>query len=75
MGVVEGGRNILLLTPPLQMPSKKTIGTHSGSFHCDEALACYLLKLTDTYKDADIIRSRDPKVLDTLDIIVDVGGN
>ena len=30
----------------------KTIGTHSGHFHCDEALACYMLKLLPEYKDA-----------------------
>ena len=26
------------------------IGTHNGTFHCDEALACYLLKLLPKYK-------------------------
>ena len=30
----------------------KTIGTHSGSFHCDEVLACYMLKVLPEYKDA-----------------------
>ena len=36
---------------------KKQIGTHSGSFHCDEALACYLLtNHTAEWKDAEIIR-------------------
>lgn len=52
----------------------KTIGTHNGTFHCDEALACHLLKLTDNFKDAEIVRSRDSKVLVDLDVIVDVGG-
>jgi len=51
----------------------KTIGTHSGSFHVDEALACFILKQLPEYKDATIIRSRDPQVLSTLDILVDVG--
>jgi uncharacterized UPF0160 family protein len=51
------------------------VGTHSGSFHCDEALACYLLvNHTVEYRDAKIIRSRDPAVLKTLPILVDVGG-
>lgn len=50
------------------------IGTHNGSFHCDEVLACFLLKQLPTYKDAEIIRTRDQKVLDTCDIVVDVGG-
>ena len=26
-----------------------TIGTHNGTFHADEALACYLLKLLPEY--------------------------
>jgi uncharacterized UPF0160 family protein len=51
----------------------KTIGTHSGSFHCDESLACFMLHQTNEYKGAKIIRSRDPKQLATADILVDVG--
>ena len=53
------------------MPS---IGTHSGTFHCDEALGCYLLKLTDQYKSAEVVRTRAPDTLQTLDIVIDVGG-
>lgn len=49
------------------------IGTHSGTFHCDEALGCFLLKQTPQFKDADVVRTRDPKVLQDLDIVVDVG--
>jgi len=71
------------------------IGTHNGTFHCDEALAVFLLRQTATYRDsgkfqfahtstkkksppppnipADLKRSRDPAVLDTCDIVVDVG--
>ena len=30
----------------------KVIGTHNGTFHCDEALAVYLLRLTEAYRDA-----------------------
>ena len=30
----------------------KTIGTHGGLFHCDEVLACYMLKVLPEYKDA-----------------------
>ena len=51
------------------------IGTHSGSFHCDEALGCFLLRQTSTYKDAEIVRTRDESVLSELDIVIDVGGN
>lgn len=57
-----------------KMKSTKVIGTHSGTFHCDEALAVFLLRLTDTFKDADLVRTRDPAKLEPLDIVVDVGG-
>ncbi|TFK30468.1 GAMM1 protein [Coprinopsis marcescibilis] len=56
-----------------QKMANKTIGTHNGTFHCDEALATFVLKQTDEYSDADVVRSRDPAVLDTCDIVVDVG--
>ncbi len=52
----------------------KTIGTHSGTFHCDEVLGCFLLLQTDTFAGAQIIRTRDPSVLDTLNVVIDVGG-
>ena len=51
-----------------------TIGTHDGTFHCDEALACSLLKMLPEYKNADIVRTRKPDKLDECDIVVDVGG-
>jgi len=51
-----------------------TIGTHNGSFHCDESLACSLLKILPRYQDASIVRTRDPAVLDTCTLVVDVGG-
>ncbi|XP_043602054.1 MYG1 exonuclease isoform X2 [Bombus pyrosoma] len=50
------------------------IGTHDGTFHCDEALACFMLKTLPRYKDAVIVRSRDMNILDACDIVVDVGG-
>lgn len=50
------------------------IGTHDGTFHCDEALACFLLRRTKAFAGATITRSRDPAVLDTMDAVVDVGG-
>jgi len=52
----------------------KKIGTHNGTFHCDEALACFMLKQLPEFKDAEIVRTRDPKLLDECDIVVDVGG-
>jgi len=52
----------------------KKIGTHNGTFHCDEALACFMLKQLPEFLDAQIVRSRDPAVLDKCDMVVDVGG-
>lgn len=52
----------------------KKIGTHDGTFHCDEVLACSLLKMLPEYKDAEIVRSRKPEILADCDIVVDVGG-
>lgn len=50
------------------------IGTHNGAFHCDEVLACFMLKRIPVYQDAEILRTRDQQTLDTCDIVVDVGG-
>ena len=44
-----------------------------GSFHCDEALGCFLLHQTKAYADATIVRSRDPEVLSGCDVVIDVG--
>ena len=47
--------------------------THSGRFHTDEVFACAALSLL--YPgEVEIIRSRDPEVWATGDIVVDVGG-
>ncbi|XP_017779279.1 PREDICTED: UPF0160 protein [Nicrophorus vespilloides] len=51
----------------------KAIGTHNGVFHCDEALACFMLKQLPEYADAEIKRTRDQAILDACDIVVDVG--
>ncbi|KAI0322707.1 metal-dependent protein hydrolase [Amylostereum chailletii] len=59
--------------PAKKQKQSKLIGTHNGTFHCDEALAVFLLRQTAGYRDADLTRSRDPKILDTCDIVVDVG--
>ncbi|XP_047439846.1 UPF0160 protein MYG1, mitochondrial [Mugil cephalus] len=52
----------------------KKIGTHNGTFHCDEVLACFLLRQLPEYADAEIIRTRDPARLAECDVVVDVGG-
>lgn len=67
----------LLPSPWAQPPARSgppLAGTHSGSFHCDEALGCFLLQQTAKFGGADIVRSRDPEVLKGLDVIIDVGG-
>lgn len=53
------------------MPAKQ-ICTHSGSFHADESLAVYMLKLLPEYKDATVVRSRKQEDWDASDIVVDV---
>ena len=50
----------------------KTIGTHNGRFHSDDVFSVALLKVL--YPDAKIVRSRDLEVLDTCDLVLDVGG-
>ncbi|KAK3682154.1 metal-dependent protein hydrolase [Podospora appendiculata] len=52
-----------------------TIGTHNGHFHADEALAVHMLRThIPTYRDASLIRTRDPALLATCHTVVDVGG-
>ncbi|XP_047407405.1 MYG1 exonuclease isoform X2 [Sciurus carolinensis] len=71
-----------MLSPESVPPPKRSrgdmapprIGTHNGTFHCDEALACALLRLLPEYRDAEIVRTRDPEKLASCDIVVDVGG-
>eukprot|EP01066_Platyproteum_vivax_P010098 Platyproteum_vivax@DN4493_c0_g1_i1.p1 len=50
-----------------------TIGTHSGKFHCDEAMGIALLKLLPGMKDAKVVRTRDDKELAEFDVVIDVG--
>ena len=52
---------------------QNAICTHSGSFHCDEALAIGLLKLMPEWKDAPIVRTRKTEIHDACKIVVDVG--
>ncbi|XP_012244607.1 UPF0160 protein MYG1, mitochondrial isoform X1 [Bombus impatiens] len=56
------------------MAKNVKIGTHDGTFHCDETLACFMLKTLPRYKDAVIVRSRNMNILNTCDIVIDVGG-
>lgn len=54
--------------------STMRICTHSGSFHADESLAVYLLRLLPKFRNAQLVRSRNPAEWEAADIVVDVGG-
>lgn len=43
-------------------------------FHCDEVLACFMLKSLPEYENSAILRSRDNTLLNQCEIVVDVGG-
>lgn len=64
---------------------RKAIGTHSGCFHSDDALACSMLRSLPEYQNHGItllnvfliiviVRSRNMDILNQCDIVVDVGG-
>lgn len=53
------------------MSGKKSVGTHDGIFHCDEVVAVMFLSLFNDI--TKIVRTRDAKILDGLDYVVDVG--
>lgn len=50
------------------------ICTHSGTFHCDEALACGMLKLLPEFAPMPIVRTRDEAAIAKAHIVADVGG-
>ncbi len=52
----------------------KSLGIHSGVFHADEVTACALLVLFDLVDETKIVRTRDPKILETCEYVCDVGG-
>ncbi|KAG7384601.1 hypothetical protein PHYBOEH_009406 [Phytophthora boehmeriae] len=54
--------------------AKKYIGTHNGTFHCDEALAVSMLKLLPKFAAHDVLRTRDESKLSQCEAVVDVGG-
>jgi uncharacterized UPF0160 family protein len=47
------------------------IATHNGPFHADDVLACAVLLWA--FPEAEVVRTRDPKVIATADIVFDVG--
>ena len=51
------------------------IGTHSGHFHADEALAVWMLREhLPEYAGSPLVRTRDPARLAECHTVVDVGG-
>lgn len=54
--------------------SSPYIGTHDGTFHCDDVTACFMLKTLDRFKNHEIVRTRSSEILSKADIVVDVGG-
>ena len=53
--------------------SPPIIATHDGVFHCDDALACFLLKNLSELSNAEVIRTRDESLIAKADVVVDVG--
>lgn len=57
----------------MENQAMKRIGTHNGVFHADEVLAISMLSIF--YDDnITVLRTRDPDILKTCDILVDIGG-
>jgi uncharacterized UPF0160 family protein len=54
-------------------PSFPLIATHDGNFHCDEAMACGLLRHTAEFHTAQVVRTRIPAQHALCNIVVDVG--
>ena len=54
--------------------TKKTIVTHSGTFHADDVFAVATLLLAHSEESFQIIRTRDEAVVSQGDFVVDVGG-
>lgn len=48
------------------------IATHNGKFHADDVFGVALLK--HLHPEAEVVRTRDPEIIATADIVLDVGG-
>lgn len=76
-GIISGVKARVAATPVLSslgaVVSPHVIGTHSGSFHCDEALACGMLKILPKYTESPIVRTRDVKTFPLCNMLIDVG--
>lgn len=52
----------------------KKVITHSGGFHTDDVFAVATLQLHFGIENVEVVRTRDEEVINTGDIVVDVGG-
>lgn len=65
-GILSPIRNVGIqgVIPALRPDNLVVIGTHDGSFHCDEALAISMLMLHPDYStNSCILRTRNPALL------------
>lgn len=63
-----------LLCSRTQADGSAFVCTHHGTFHCDEAMACGMLRMLPEFADMPVVRTRDPAVIDAAYVVVDVGG-
>ena len=72
--------NFILCPPPKEKSSPHTkTRTHTHNIYTiyrlnNQAMGCFLLRVLPEYRQSKIVRSRDLAVLDTCDIVIDVGG-
>lgn len=59
---------------PKRLKTGPVIGTHSGHFHADEALAVHMLRMLPAYRHSSLVRTRDAVLLEACHTVVDVGG-
>ena len=71
--VFDAIRQTRVFSGPINVNSKLLLGTHDGTFHCDEAMALSFLKILPEYRDSEILRTRKPELLAQCHMVVDVG--
>lgn len=71
--VFDAIKQTRVFSGPINANTKFLLGTHDGSFHCDEAMALSFLKILPEYRDSDILRTRNPELLAQCHMVVDVG--
>jgi uncharacterized UPF0160 family protein len=73
--LLERLNSVKVVSAPSKDQGVKRIGTHDGTFHCDEALACAMLLCLPEWSgdNIELVRTRNQEFLDACDIVVDVG--